>query len=118
MGQLEDQTPRFGSIVFAVRPDASRKIWLNLYPALTPELTRAMLSRLEAVPPCQVFGGTFVAAINVTIGNSRDLAFEPMPREWRDAMETSGIVEVTELVDFLWPPVAAPDTSLERTRGK
>ncbi len=118
MSQLEDETPRFGSIVFAVRPDRSRKVWLDLHPALTPEVARAMSMRLESVPPCQVSGGTFVAAINMTFWHSTDLAFEPMPGEWREATEKSGMVEVTELVDSLWPPAAAPNTSLERTRER
>ena len=118
MDQLGDKTPRFGSIVFAVRQDASRRMWLDLYPALAPELTRALLSRLEAVPPCEVVGGTFVAAINLTIWHSRDLAFEPGPREWREAKERLGELEVTKLVDLIWPSVATPNTSLERTRER
>ena len=118
MSQLDDQTPRFGSIVFAVRPDASRRIWLNLYPALGAELAHDLSSRLEEVPPCEVVGGTYVAAINVTVWHSRDLAFESTPPEWSEAKERLGELEVTKLVDSIWPSAAPPNTSLERTRER
>lgn len=39
----------------------------------------------------------------------------PMPDEWRAAMTKDG-VEVTALVDSIWPPSSTPGTSVEQAR--
>ena len=91
---------------------------MELHPKLAPELNQKLMSRLEAIPPCEVIGGTFVAAINVTTRDFMDLSVRPAPREWREARERLGELEVTKLVDSIWLPVATPNTSLERTRER
>jgi hypothetical protein len=112
---FSDRAKRTGSFVFAVRPDGSRKIWLDLKPALPEESGALLRTSLEAVTPCAVREGTVVAAVNVSLwGGKEKVASMPMPDEWRAAI-TSGSIEVTQLVDTLWPAVPAPNTSLERT---
>lgn len=113
-----DRTPRTGAIVFAVRPDGSRKVWLDLKPALSEGDANLLRSNLETTSPCAVQEGTVVAAINVSLwGGKTKVVSMPMPEEWRAAITSDG-VEVTQLVDSLWPAVPAPNTSLERTRER
>ena len=110
---FSDHTPRTGAIVFAVRPDGSRKIWLDLKPALSLEDATLLRTKLETASPCAVREGTVVAAINVSFwGGKAKVVSMPMPEEWREAITSDG-VEVTQLVDSLWPAVPAPNTSLE-----
>ena len=115
---FSDHTPRSGAIVFAVRPDGSRKIWLDLKPALSEGDATLLRTNLETLSPCAVQEGTVVAAINVSLwGGKAKVVSMPMPEEWRAAITGDG-VEVTQLVDSLWPAVPAPDTSLERARDR
>jgi hypothetical protein len=115
---FSDRTPRVGAIVFAVRPDGSRKIWLDLNPALSEGDANLLRANLETASPCAVQEGTIVAAINVSLwGGKTRIVSMPMPEEWRAAITGDG-VEVTQLVDSLWPAVPAPDTSVERTPDK
>jgi len=113
---FSDRAPRSGAIVFAVRPDGSRKIWLDLKPALTDGDANLLRTKLESTSPCAVQEGTVVAAVNVSLwgGKAKGVSM-PMPEEWRAAITSDG-VEVTKLVDSLWPAVPASNTSLERTR--
>ena len=113
-----DHTPRTGSIVFAVRPDGSRKVWLDLRQALSEADSASMIAALEAPAPCPVREGTVVAAINVSFwgGKPPVISFPiPMPPEWRAAIKGDG-VEVTALVDSIWPQRPTPGTSPEQTR--
>jgi hypothetical protein len=115
---FSDHTKRTGSIVFAVRPDGSRKIWLDLKPALSDEDGALLRTSLEATAPCAVREGTVVAAVNVSFwGGKAKVVSMPMPDEWRAAITGDG-VEVTQLVDTLWPAVPASNTSFERTRER
>ena len=119
-GAFPDHTPRTGSIVFAVRPDGSRKVWLDLRPALSEADSVSMIAALEAPAPCPVREGTVVAAINVSFwgGTPPMISFPiPMPPEWRAAATEEG-VEVTALVDSIWPQSPTPGTSPEQTSEK
>ena len=110
---LSDQGARTGSIVFAVRPDGSRKIWLDLKPALSPSDASSTISALESAPPCPVREGTVVAAINVGFwGGKAPMMGMPFPAEWRAAIKGDA-VEVTQLVDSIWPPTSTPGTSAQ-----
>lgn len=100
---FSDHTPRAGSIVFAVRPDGSRKVWLDLKPPLPQENATELRAKLETASPCAVREGTVVAAVNVSLwGGTAETRPMPMPEEWRAAITDEG-VEVTKLVDSLWP---------------
>jgi hypothetical protein len=100
-----DHTPRTGAFVFAVRPDGSRKVWLDLKPELSEEDANSLRASLEAASPCVVREGTVVAGVNVSLwGGKAKGASIPMPKEWRAAITGDG-VEVTHLVDSLWPVV-------------
>ena len=113
---LSDHVARTGSIVFAVRPDGSRKVWLDIKPALSEADSRSMITALESSAPCAVREGTIVAAINVSFwGGTARVMIMPMPDEWRAAMTKDG-VEVTALVDSIWPPSSTPGTSVEQAR--
>ena len=115
---FSDRTPRSGAIVFAVRPDGSRKIWLDLKPVLSEVDANLLRTNLEAAAPCAVQEGTVVAAINVSLwGGKTKVVSMPMPEEWRAAITDEG-VEVTQLVDSLWPAFPAPNTSLDGMREK
>ena len=115
---FSDRTPRTGSIVFAVRPDGSRKIWLDLKPVLSVEDATLLRTNLETTSPCAVREGTVVAAVNVSLwGGKAQAVSMPMPDEWRVAITGDG-VEVTQLVDSLWPAVPAPNTSPERAHAE
>ena len=113
-----DRVARSGSIVFAVRPDGSRKVWLDVKPAFSDADAGSMVAALEAATPCAVRDGTVVAAINVSFwgGKARNMGM-PMPDEWRTAITGDG-VEVTQLVDSIWPQGSTPGTSLERARER
>lgn len=115
---MSDHAPRTGSIVFAVRPDGSRKIWLDFKPALAKADAEAMVAALEAAEPCAVREGTVVSALNVSLwgGKGHDMGM-PMPEEWRSSITSDG-VEVTKLVDSLWPQAAAPNSSAEPKPGE
>jgi len=103
---LHDKTSRNGFIVFATRPDNSVKVWLDFNPALPADESLALILQLEAVPVCPVREGTVVVALNVSFwaqGEPPAMAM-PAPREWLDAVKGQDSVEVTQLVDSIWPP--------------
>jgi hypothetical protein len=103
---LQDKAPRHGFIVFATRPDASVKVWLDIKPALSAEDAHALIAQLESVPPCSVREGTVVAAINVSLWESgaATAMSMPAPQEWLEAMKGQDSIEVTQLVDSIWKP--------------
>jgi len=115
---ISDRAPRTGAIVFAVRPDGTRKIWLDIKPALSDADAKSMIVALESAPPCVVREGTIVAAINVSFwgGKGRGMGM-PMPEEWRASI-TGESVEVTNLVDSLWPQASAPGTTPDRAQER
>jgi hypothetical protein len=103
---LQDKEPRHGFIVFAMRPDMSVKVWLDIKPALSHVEALALVAQLESVPPCSVREGTVVAAINVSFwatGKAPSMLM-PLPQEWLAAMKKGGSLEVTHLVDSIWQP--------------
>ena len=104
---LQDKSSRNGFIVFATRPDKSVKIWLDFKPELPAEESLALISQLEAVPVCPVREGTVVVALNVSMwpqGDAPSAMSMPAPKEWLEALKGQDSVEVTQLVDSIWPP--------------
>jgi hypothetical protein len=82
------------------------KVWLDFNPALPADESLALILQLEAVPVCPVREGTVVVALNVSFwaqGEPPAMAM-PAPREWLDAVKGQDSVEVTQLVDSIWPP--------------
>jgi len=106
---LQDKSSRNGFIVFATRPDKSVKVWLDFKPELPAEESLALISQLEAVPVCPVREGTVVVALNVSIwpqGDPLPAMAMPAPKEWLEAVKGQDSVEVTQLVDSIWPQKA------------
>ena len=99
-----------GAIVVAVKPGGRSKVWLEFgnNPFPEPE-QKALLSRLQSVPPLEVRGGAILFAITfdawgggVPITTSDQPV--PIPAAWRNAATASGGGALPDAVlDVLWP---------------
>lgn len=59
--------PAGGFVVLAIRPGMQSAAWLDIRPALPPDLARALVARLHAVPAPTVEGGPVVFAIRASL---------------------------------------------------
>jgi hypothetical protein len=97
--------PTGGFLVLAVRPGNQSAMWLDLQPALAPDLAKALTARLRAVPAPTVQTGPVVFAIHASLwgGISPDGKM-PAPEEWTQAARKAGKpVETGEVVELIWP---------------
>ena len=101
-------TPASGFIVFAVRPDSSKRIWLDFKPELPVETADRLRSAIQDIPAFPSEDGTVVFALRVTLWDAPSTDGTPNPVEWSKAMRGQNEpMEVGDLVDTLvWPKEA------------
>lgn len=97
--------PAGGFLVLAMRPGSQPAAWLDIRPALPPELARALVARLHAVPAPTVAGGPVVFAIRASLsGGAPPVNNIPAPNEWTQAVRQAGkAIETSDLVERIWP---------------
>lgn len=101
----DQPSPASGFVVLAVRPNRTSRAWLDLDQPLPGALARELTSALARVPPPAVTQGMVALAIKVGLWGGRPPTREtPMPAEWRAAADAAGRpLEVTQLIDLVWP---------------
>ena len=104
----QSPTPTSGFIVFAVRPDSSKRIWLDFKPELPVETADRLRSAIQDVPVFTSKNETVVFALRATLWDAPSADGVPNPPEWSKAMSgQKKPMEVGDLVDMLvWPKEA------------
>lgn len=97
--------PDGGFLVLAIRPGMQSAAWLDIRPALPPDLARALVARLHALPAPTVGGGPVVFAIRASLsGGAPPVNNMPAPDEWTQAVQQAGkAIETGDLVERIWP---------------
>ena len=101
----ESPVPTSGFIVFAVRPGAQSRVWLDFKPALPEPVATRLREAIQAIPPFPAKNGTVVFALNVTLWDATPRVGFPNPPEWDKAMQGHNEpMEIGAMVDKLvWP---------------
>jgi hypothetical protein len=94
--------PSAGYIAVAVRPGKA-KIWLDLIPALSPDLQRPLQAALDGVVPVSVKEGLVLFAINVSLWGAPQVTRLPQPPEWMQAIQPGNTESLDQMVDRIWP---------------
>ncbi|GJJ00504.1 hypothetical protein RugamoR64_10420 [Duganella rhizosphaerae] len=97
--------PAAGFLVLAIRPGNQSAAWLDVSPALPPDLASDLVARLRALPVPEVQLGPVVFAVRAVLWGGEPLDQNlPEPEEWRRAAHEAGQpLEIGELVGRIWP---------------
>lgn len=97
--------PAGGFLVLAIRPGKQSAAWLDIRPALPPDLARALVARLHALPVPSVEVGPVVFAVRASLlGGELPVNNVPEPDEWKQAARQAGKeIETGDLVERIWP---------------
>jgi hypothetical protein len=101
----QEYEPAGGFLVLAIRPGNQSAVWLDIHPALSPNLARALVARLRAIPRPAVEVGPVVFAIRTSLwGGTPPANNMPSPEEWtQEAKKAGRPLETGELVERIWP---------------